>query len=287
MTTKPEALRRDPYVLGRSEHEYDRVRAQARLWNRATGRLLDELGLARGAACLDAGCGPGETMRLMAERVGPEGRVLGLDVDGAAVVATRSALRSEGHEQCDTVVHDVTADGPLPGAPFDLVHARLLLFHLPQRVAVLRRLWDAVAPGGLLLVQDYDLRGVSVLPPLASSEEVMRLMVAAMTAAGCDVSAGPRLPMLFAEAGIGEPDGTDVAGVLQPLGVATHLLDATFRSVLPVALARGVTTELEARRALDDLARDAREHPDGAVVLPLLVGAWKRRSAGVPAPDLP
>ena len=56
-----------------------------------------------------------------------------------------------------------------PGAPFDLVYARLLLFHLPQRVAVLRRLWEAVAPGGHLLVQDYDLRGVSALPALAAS----------------------------------------------------------------------------------------------------------------------
>ena len=44
------------------------------------------------------------------------------------------------------MIHDVAQDAPLPGAPFDLVYARLLLFHLPQRVAVLRRLWDAVHP---------------------------------------------------------------------------------------------------------------------------------------------
>jgi ubiquinone/menaquinone biosynthesis C-methylase UbiE len=278
MTTTTE---RDPYVLGRTAHEYERLRAQARAWSRATSRLLDHNGLAPGARCLDAGCGPGETMRLMAERVGPAGHVLGVDMDATLGPATRSMLRGEGHEQCDVLVHDVTEDAPLPGGPFDLVYARLLLFHLPQRVAVLRRLWDAVAPGGHLLVQDYDLRSVSVLPPLPVVDEVHRLLMAGMTAAGCDVSVGARLPQLLAEAGIGAPDGTDVAGRIEAMGPATAYLEATFRSVLPAALARGVTTEREAREALEVLARDSADTPAGLVVLPLLVGAWKRKLPGV------
>ena len=61
----------DGYALGRTPEEYERLRAQARVWEAATGRLLDRVGLAPGARCLDAGCGPGETMRLMAQRVGP------------------------------------------------------------------------------------------------------------------------------------------------------------------------------------------------------------------------
>ena len=131
MTTT--ALERDGYVLGRNAEEYERLRAQARSWNRATGRLLDELGLPSGSRCLDAGCGPGETMRLMAERVGPAGSVLGVDVDAALGAATREALQREGHGQCEFLAHDLTEDVPIPGAPFDLVYARLLLFHLPQR----------------------------------------------------------------------------------------------------------------------------------------------------------
>src|SRR5690348_18444186 len=59
------------YALGHSPSEHERLRAQARIWEAATGRLLDQIGLAPGASCLDAGCGPGETMRLMAQRTGP------------------------------------------------------------------------------------------------------------------------------------------------------------------------------------------------------------------------
>ena len=156
MTTTA-TVERDGYVMGRSAHEYERLRTQARQWNDASGRVLDVIGIGPGDRCLDAGCGPGETMRLMAERVGLRGRVLGLDVDTELADTTGSSLRADGHAQCDFRIHDLTEDAAVPGAPYDLVYARLLLFHLPQRIDVLRRLWDAVAPGGHLLVQDYDV----------------------------------------------------------------------------------------------------------------------------------
>ena len=71
----------DNYVLNRDATEYERLRAQARAWEPATSRLFDQVALGPGARCLDAGCGPGLTMRLMAERVGPSGHVTGVDVD--------------------------------------------------------------------------------------------------------------------------------------------------------------------------------------------------------------
>ena len=137
------------------------------MWEAATGRLLDQVALAPGASCLDAGCGPGETMRLMAERVGPSGHVLGVDVDATLGTQAVAMLHDAGHRQCQFAQVDLTSGEPIPGAPFDVVYARLLLYHLPERVAVLRSLWDAVAPGGHLLVQDYDLQSISVQPALA------------------------------------------------------------------------------------------------------------------------
>jgi SAM-dependent methyltransferase len=268
---------REKYSLGRTPEEYERLRAQARVWEAATGRLLDRVGLASGARCLDAGCGPGETMRLLAQRVGPFGEVLGIDVDADLGQAALAMLHRVGHRRCRFRMHDVTADAPIPGAPFDLVYARLLLFHLPQRVEVLARLWDAVAPGGRLLIQDYDLRSCGVVEALASADEGIRVVTGAFEAAGCDVRAGARLPQLFARAGIGAPDGTDVAGRLEPLVSGREILERTFRSVLPAALAHGVTTEAHAAALLAQLDDDAILHADEPMLWPLLVSAWKRR----------
>jgi trans-aconitate methyltransferase len=267
------------YALGRTPEEYERLRAQARVWESATGRLLDQVGLALGASCLDAGSGPGETMRMMAQRVGPAGEVVGIDVDDSLGAIALAALHGAGHRHCRFHRHDVTVAAPIPGAPFDVVYARLLLFHLPERVAVLARLWEAVAPGGHLVVQEYDMRTVGVLPELTSVDEARRVMIAAFTEARCDVHAGARLPELFAQAGIGRPDGTDVAGRLEPLASGGAMLERTLRSVLPTALAHGLTTENDAIRVLAAIECDTIRFADRPLLWPLMIGAWKRKEA--------
>jgi SAM-dependent methyltransferase len=268
------------YALGRTPQEYERLRMQARVWEVPTGRLLDQAGLAPGGRCLDAGCGPGETMRLMAHRVGPTGQVIGIDIDPGLGAHAQATLHEAGHRQCRVYAGDLTADGPVPGGGFDVVFARLLLFHLPQRAAVLRRLWEAVAPGGRLVVQDYDLRTASVTPTLASVDEVGRVINAAFGAAGCDIHVGTRLPALFVEAGVGAPDGTDVTGRAEPLATTANMFEAVYRSLLPVALAHGITTEEQAETTLATLARDAVRHAERTALWPLLIGAWKRKALG-------
>jgi 2-polyprenyl-3-methyl-5-hydroxy-6-metoxy-1,4-benzoquinol methylase len=265
------------YALSRKPEEYERLRVQARVWESATGRLLDRIGLAAGARCLDAGCGPGETMRLMALRAGPAAQITGIDVDAALGEQTQAFLHEAGHRQCRVLAHDLTSYEPVPGGPYDLVFARLLLFHLPERVAVLRRLWNAVAPGGHLLVQDYDMDTIGVLPTSAAADHVGRLLIDTFLAVGCDVRAGAALPLLFAQAGVGAPDGTDVAGSLVPFGTGKALLESTFRNVLPAALAHGVTTAAEAEASLAALDEDVIREPDRPMMWPLMIGAWKRR----------
>src|SRR5437764_1260019 len=117
LSTEPATLHDARYALARTPAEYERLRIQSRAWETATGRLLEQIGLAPGACCLDAGCGPGETMRLMAERVGPAGRVTGIDVDAALGAQALRMLQNAGQGQCRFLSLDVTADEPIPDAP--------------------------------------------------------------------------------------------------------------------------------------------------------------------------
>jgi hypothetical protein len=91
------------------------------------------------------------------------------------------------------------------------------------------------------------------------------------------VHTGARLPQLFTQAGIGYPDGTDVAGRIEPLAAGRVLLERTFRSVLPVALAFGITTSAGATELLAAIDRDAARFADSPMGWPLLIGAWKRK----------
>jgi SAM-dependent methyltransferase len=272
-------LPNDDYVLKRDATEYERLRAQARAWQQATERVFEQVALGPGARCLDAGCGPGHTMRLMAERVGPSGHVTGVDVDAALGDEALALLLADGYGNCSFACADLESGEPIPGEPFDLVYARLLVFHARDQVAMVRRLWDAVAPGGHLVLHDYDVRTADVLPGLETMQEFKRVVVSAFTEAGRDVHIGHRLPLLFQEAGIGTADGTDVAGRLETLRSGGWLYAEVYRSVLPLAVRLGLTTKVGYDQWLHDFARDTAEYPDSALLWPLLIGAWKRKPA--------
>ena len=263
------------HAPGPSPHEVRRLRAQSRVWGQSTGRLLDRVGLAPGMRCLDAGCGSGETMRLLAQRVGPSGRVTGLDVDGDLGRAAIVGLQAAGHCQCDFVEGDLLADDPFPETRFDLVYARLLLLQIGDPVAAVRRLWSWVAPGGQLALQEYELSTIASDPQLPLVDELRLVLTRTLAATGCDLHLGRRLPGILAEAGVGQPAGTDVGGRLEPLAAAKPELEALYRSVLPAALELGITTEAESAAWLEEVGRPALA--DHHAFWPLLVGVHARK----------
>jgi SAM-dependent methyltransferase len=254
------------YVMGRTAEEYERLRRQAEVWAPATAHLLDRAGLSPGDRCLDVGCGTGAAMELMAARGGV---VTGIDVD-----ATLGALVPGTFVQAD-VEKD---DDAVPAGGFELVYGRLILLHVSDPAAVLRRMWRWVAPGGVLVVQDYDMRSVGGYPPSPLVDEWRRVFLGAYAAAGRDVGLGVRLPALFAEAGIGAPEATDVTGRLGTMADSAGMLAATFRSIAPLAIAQGLTTEEKRDAWLSEIDTAARVYGDHSAMWPLLIGAAKHKA---------
>jgi len=108
----------------------------------------------RGRRCLEVGAGGGQFAAWLAGQVGPDGQVLATDVNPRTLTAR--------HPRLMVVQHDLTTH-PVPGGGWDLIHARLVLAHLTQRVEILTRLVAALAPGGAILVEDLDTRPDMVL----------------------------------------------------------------------------------------------------------------------------
>ena len=279
--TAPDTPPNDDYVLGRTSEEYQRLRWQARLWEPTTARVLEQIGISPGMRCLDVGCGPGEVMRLMAERVGTSGQVTGVDNDGRLGREALEILRATVQGRFEFVEADVEATDELPGGPFDVVFARILLTHLHDPVGGLRKLWAWTRPGGVMLIQDYDSLAGGTWPPLATSGEFDRVYYGVFEKAGRDPVIGRKLPSHFAAAGVGEPDGTDVAGLLRPLAEVGGMFAAVYQSLRPMALRLGLTTEADGEAFLAEIAEAARERR-GVAMSPLLVSAWKRKP---PEPD--
>jgi SAM-dependent methyltransferase len=89
--------------------------------------------------------------------------------------------------EIDVEAADVTAAQAFPGSPFDLVYARLLLHHLREPVAMLRKLAAWVRPGGLVVVQDYDVPAIDIWPPLTTWGEFERVVFGVYEQTGRDL----------------------------------------------------------------------------------------------------
>lgn len=270
MKTEP-----DGYVLAREDGEYARLDRQAAVWEEVTRITLARAGLSLGQRCVDVGCGTGSVMRLLGTGVGASGSVLGVDLDERIGRLTLDVLEREQPGRHAFARFDLTAADAIPGAPYDLVYTRLVILHMADPVATLRKLWAAVAPGGVLVVMDFDLaviRGVPAHPRIDHGVDVMREI---FSRAGRDISIGVNIPVHFATAGIGTPERVDVSGMIVPTGMAVGLLRSALRSLKTAGVAMGVIDDA-AFEALDaELEQDAAT--SGFARLPDMVSVIKRK----------
>jgi SAM-dependent methyltransferase len=132
-----------------------------------TMACLEAIGVQAGQRCLDLGAGGGSIARRLAERVGPTGRVVAVDTTTDHLVTQPGV---EVHR------HDIN-DGLPAAGPFDLIHARLLLLHLPRRAAIMRTLAAALAPGGWLVIGEFTGPQQRVMSAPSAADEQLFLRV--------------------------------------------------------------------------------------------------------------
>ncbi len=187
---------------------YERLLAPA-LFQAWTGRLADAANIGAGQQVLDVACGTGILARTLAERVGENGSVSGLDINpGMLAVARRSSPAIDWRQ------------GPAEALPyasdtFDAVASQfgLMLFADPE--AALREMRRVLKPGGSLSVAVFD--AIDHFPPYAAMADVYERVV------GSDVGNALRFPFsmgdrhrlaaLFASAGIDSARITEQEGM--------------------------------------------------------------------------
>ncbi len=137
------------YVLDNSHVAVgERFEALSRLFDPWTLRHVDALGTSAGWRCWEVGAGGPNVPGHLAARVGEQGYVLATDLDPRWMSEIEDPVVDVQH-------HDIAAPEP-PAEDFDLVHARLVLGHVPQRDQALRTMVGALRPGGWLLLEEAD-----------------------------------------------------------------------------------------------------------------------------------
>ena len=131
------------------------------------------LGARPGDSILDVGCGPGFYVTELAEAVGREGSVVGLDASADMVAV--AAKRAEGHD--NVTFHEADATSlPIPDASFDRAVCVQVLEYVRDVPAALAEMHRVLCPGGRILVWDVDWATVSWH---AIDRQLMRQVLAA------------------------------------------------------------------------------------------------------------
>lgn len=262
------------YLLADGPAEQRRLQAQADLVRDLTHTVMLRAGIAPGMRVLDVGSGLGDVAFLVADLVGPQGEVVGIDVNPDSVALAQERGAAAGRANVHFAAGDLNTVGI---APFDAVVGRLVLMYQPDPVASLRHLARQVVPGGVMAFQEADFTFFAHAEPAV--ETVTRThdwIAATFAAAGTDLHVGFRLRRWFAAAGLPAPrlqfdaligGGDDFTGY--------HYAQETVRSMLPAMQALGVATAEEVD--VDSLGRRMREEvvaADATLLTLSLVGGW-------------
>lgn len=188
------------YLLGDSPAEIRHLVEQAEIYAPEAIGLFDLIGVAAGARAIDMGCGVLGVLHLLAERVGAQGRVVGLDREARMVEFGQNLAEQRGLA-VEFIQADATASG-LPDSSFDLVHARTLLLNVQNPQDIVAEMVRIAKPGGVVAVQEPDAGAWNCDPPHPAFDIFRAAVLNAYRRTGKDFSIGRRTARMLRDAGL-------------------------------------------------------------------------------------
>ena len=202
-TTEPAKLRAATTYNAAADHFDEGPLA---FWDRYGTRTVERLSLARGATVLDVGCGSGASALPAALAVGPDGRVVGVDLAERllALARAKAARRNLGNVEFRSGDMERLE---FPDGSFDAVVCVFAIFFVPDMARQVRALWRLVRPGGRLAITTW---GPRMWEPASSAwwaavKQVRPDLVPAVNPWE-RITTPPPLRQLLTEGGVGEAD---------------------------------------------------------------------------------
>jgi SAM-dependent methyltransferase len=239
--------------------------------------LFIEAGLGSGMRVLDVGSGAGDVALLVAELVGPGGKVVGVDMDTHILDVARSRVQAAGWTNITFVSGDIRT-APLDGL-FDAVVGRFVLPFVANRVELLQTCIARLCQHGLVVFQEHDTaspyRAVPTTPLL---EQWYRWIFQFVAAIGFDTAFAMRLYGDFCAAGLLAPQMRYEAPIGGgPEWIGYEFLPDHIRSVRDLFIQHGIATDEEMQiETLAARLRDEVVKNNGVFLTVPAVGIWAR-----------
>jgi ubiquinone/menaquinone biosynthesis C-methylase UbiE len=265
----------DPYVLGYRQAEQERLQQQAQQLAHESSWLFDQIGIARGARVVEIGCGPHGCLEILSERVGPSGRVVGVERSAEAVALARKLTSERGFGNVDVLEGDARSTG-LPKASFDLATSRLVLVNVPQPEQIVAEAAALVRPGGWVAFHEADYVAHVCDPPSAAWTRLVGLLHSYSEMNGIDPLIGRKVPRLLREAGLIDVRVNPIVHVYPPGHGRRNLLLDFSENLSERLVAQKLIGEAELAGLKADLSRHLTD-PNTLVVSHLYFQVWGRK----------
>jgi len=184
------------YIHGTAPEEQARLSQLNQLLNDAA---LRELRLRGGERIVDFGSGLAQLTRAMARQAGV--RAVGLERSAEQIAEAMRQARAAGEEHLLELRESDVLDPQVETGAYDLAHARFVLEHVHDPLAVVKAMVRVVRPGGRIVLQDDDHDVLRLWPEPPGLSPLWQAYMRTYDRLGNDPIVGRRLAALLHEAG--------------------------------------------------------------------------------------
>jgi SAM-dependent methyltransferase len=261
------------YPLEQRSGEIERLLVQSQAMAPDAVAMLERFGPMAGWACLDIGCGPGGITDLLSARVGPSGRVLGLDMNAEFL----AHARRNAPENVEFRLGDAYSSG-LPGGTFDLVHMRFVASTAGGPERLLKEATRLARPGGNVALQEPDGSTLNCYPPHPAWDRLKSALLGAFKGVGADLELAKKLYYLAQQSGLSDVQYRTALLGVRSVDAMVDYLPSTVESLRATTLKLGLLSEADLAAALTN-CRTHLAKPGTSFTMYTVAQVWGRTAA--------
>jgi SAM-dependent methyltransferase len=258
------------YPLEPRTGEIERLDIQAAAMAPDAGAMLDRIGPMQGWACLDIGCGPGGITGLLSERVGPAGRVVGLDMDETFLQHAKKGAPGNVEFRLGNAYRS-----GLPAGTFDLVHMRFVASTAGNPEQLIEEASRLARPGGIVALQEPDGSTLNCYPPHPAWDKLKNVLLGVFRGVGADLELAKRLYNLAHLAGLRDVEYRTALLSVRSTDPMVDYLPSTVESLRGSVVKLGLLGDEELTAALTDCRRHL-AGPGTSFTMYTLAQVWGR-----------
>jgi ubiquinone/menaquinone biosynthesis C-methylase UbiE len=216
-----------------------------------THAMLDRIGPMHGWSCIDIGCGPRGITDILSERLGPSGRVVGLDMDQQFIdYARRGSPANVEFRIGDAYNSD------LPANSFDLVHMRFVASTAGDPARLIKEATRLARSGGIVALQEPDGSTLNCYPLHPAWDRLKTVLLGVFKGVGADLELARRLYNEVHKSGLSDVQYRTALLGVRSIDPMVDYLPSTVESLRSSILKLGLINKVE----LDDALDQCRKH---------------------------